>query len=134
MPKATHGSSDMTPEEELVLRRRARIRCFLFPGAGFGILGYPKWGTFGFIVLWAVTLSVTLLAFFPNPLSWAGFVGTTVLSQGFWATEYYAVRKLPILEHRSHNLATKHFGLLTAVTYVALLAATAYAGYSIQVG
>ena len=133
MPKASHDS-DIRLEEELALRHRARVRCFLFPGAGFGILGYPKWSTFGFIVLWAVTVSVLLLAFFPNPLSWAGFVFCTVLSQGFWATEYYAVRKLPILEHRNNNLSSRHFGVLTVVTYIALFFATAFAGYNIQVG
>jgi hypothetical protein len=129
---ASHAAA-LTPEDEAALRRRARVRCFLFPGAGFGILGYPGWSTFGFSVLWAVTVSITLLAFFPNPLSWAGFVGCTVLSQGFWATEYFAVRKLPILEQRSHNLASRHFGVVTVVTYVALLIAGACAGYHIQV-
>ena len=133
MPKASHETA-VSLEEETALRQRARVRCFLFPGAGFGILGYPGWSTFGFAVLWAVTVSVTLLAFFPNPLSWAGFVGTTVLSQGFWATEYYAVRKLPILENRNQNLSSRHFGIVTVVTYLALFVATAYAGYHIQVG
>lgn len=134
MPKASHDGLALSLEEEVALRHLARVRCFLFPGAGFGILGYPKWGSFGFAVLWAVTVSVTLLAFFPSPLSWAGFVGATVLSQGFWATEYFAVRKLPVLESRSHNLASRHFGVVTVVTYITLFIATAYAGYRVQFG
>jgi hypothetical protein len=131
--EASHASA-ISVEDEVALRRRARVRCFLFPGAGFGILGYPGWATFGFSVLWAVTVSVILLAFYPNPVSWAGFVGCTVLSQGFWATEYYAVRKLPVLEHRTHNLASRHFGPVTIVSYIMLVVAAAYAGYNIQVG
>ena len=134
MPKASHDGSALSLEEEVALRQRARVRCFLFPGAGFGILGYPRWGTIGFAVLWAVTVSVTLLAFFPSPLSWAAFVGTTVFSQGFWAMEYFAVRKLPVLENRSQNLASRHFGVVIAVTYVALFIATAFAGYRVQFG
>ena len=127
------GMSVAAVEDESALRQRARVRSFLFPGAGFAILGYAGWSTVGFTVLWAVTVSVTLLAFFPNPMSWFGFVACTVLSNGFWATEYFAVRKLPVLEKRCHNLASRHFGVVTVVSYVALAAAAAYAGYRIQV-
>jgi hypothetical protein len=118
-------------EEEAALRRRARVRTFLFPGAGFGLLGYPGWATFGFAVLWGITVSITYLALFPSPVSWAAFVGCTVLGQGFWATEYFAVRKLPILDRREHNLATRHFGLVSSISYIALAIAAAYAGYNV---
>jgi hypothetical protein len=126
-------ASTLSREEEVDLRRRARVRAFLFPGAGFGMLGYPGWATFGFAVLWAITVSITLLALHPSPISWAAFVGCTVLGNGFWATEYYAVRRLPVLERRRHNLASRHFGIVTVVTYIALAVAAAYAGYNIQV-
>jgi hypothetical protein len=119
-------------EDEAALRRRARVRTFLFPGAGFGVLGYSGWCSFGFTVLWALTLSVVWLAFYPSPEAWGAFVGCAVLGNGFFATEYFAVRKLPILDRRQHNLSTRHFGVVAVVSYISLAAAAAYAGFNIQ--
>jgi signal peptidase I len=112
-------------EREKALRKDARWRSVILPGAGFALLGYPG-AAFVSFALAAVFLAATVVvSFAPSaPLAWlalASLIGAALL----WTVEYVAVSQLSVRPEGATSAVSRHFGAACVLVYVALIAASA---------
>jgi signal peptidase I len=112
-------------EPEKSLRRDARWRPMVLPGAGFALLGYPAAALVSFALAAVFLASTVIVSFAPSaPAAWLSLV-SLIGAALLWTVEYVVVSHLPVRTEGAESVVSRHFGAACAVTYVGLIAASA---------
>ena len=95
VPAKTLDTSDAAQ-----LRKKARFRCTLWAGCGFGTLGHLPAAMIGSLVLWLWLGSFVWFCLELTNLTFWIAVALSVLTIVFWTVEYFLLGRLPIVPER----------------------------------
>jgi signal peptidase I len=110
-------------ESEQAIRRAARKRSTLLPGAGLALLGYPVPAVLGVAGMVIFLAAVAVVCVYPNAvMTWLAFA-FLVGSALFWGAEYLAVGRITIRPSGEFSPITRHFKGVCVIVYSGLLAA-----------
>jgi signal peptidase I len=112
-------------DREQAVRKVARWRSAILPGAGFALLGYPLAAGVSFGLTAIFVAATVVVSFAPGELAaWlalASLIGAVVL----WIAESVAVNLVPIRPSDERSVSARHFGAVCALAYIGVIAASA---------
>jgi len=111
---------DIPQAEEKTIRRQARRRASLCPGAGWALLGYRTRGNFVLlcVVAWLVSMFWLVLTLSPASVWAAG--GTTLIALAIWSVELLDTAWC-VVRRPAESLLVQRFGLTTTMVWAASL-------------
>jgi signal peptidase I len=112
-------------EREKAIRRDARWRSVILPGAGFALLGYPLAAGVCFALTAVFVAATVVVSFAPGALAAWLALGSLVSAVLFWTVEYIAVNQVPIRPSGAHSLVSRRFGVICTLAYAGVIAASA---------
>ena len=91
------AADSLEPVDPTALRKKARLRCTLWAGCGFGTLGHLPAAIAGILVLWLWLASIVWFCLELTSMTFWLAVIMSVLTVAFWAVEYVLIGKVRVV-------------------------------------